>query len=99
MFFSRLSSIVTRHPWRVIAGWIAALLVLSSVAPALKTSTDQRNFLPRSYESVRAQRVAERAFPAHAGSSALFVIRRADRAPLRAGDRARITALTHQLAA
>jgi RND superfamily putative drug exporter len=99
MFFSRLASIVTTHPWRVIAAWIAALLVLVSVAPALRTSTDQKSFLPGSYESVRAQQVAERAFPAHAGSSALLVIRRADGARLGARDRARVIALAQQLAA
>ncbi|MGZ4275635.1 MAG: MMPL family transporter [Solirubrobacteraceae bacterium] len=98
MLLSKLPSLVTRHPWRVIAAWVAALLVLASVAPGLKTSTDEKSFLPRSYESVRAQQVAVRAFPDHAGTSALFVVRRGDGARLGAADRARVAGLARRLA-
>jgi RND superfamily putative drug exporter len=96
MFASWLSSVVTRHPWRVVAVWLVALVALTTLAPGLQTSSDQTDFLPRSYESVRAQAAAQRAFGS--GSvSALVVVDRADDSALTGADRDRVSVLAQEL--
>jgi RND superfamily putative drug exporter len=93
MVFRRLGVLVTRHPWRAVAAWILAFVVLGSVAPGLKTSGDQASFLPSKYEAVRAQHVAERAFPGSAGTSGVFVVRPEDGSRLSPADRRTVSAL------
>lgn len=61
--FKRLARLVVHHPWRVIAVWIVAAAVIVATAPALPTSTEQSDFLPRHYESIICA-----AFAASAGS-------------------------------
>jgi RND superfamily putative drug exporter len=97
MVFRVLGVVVTRHPWRVVGSWMLAFVVLVSVAPGLKTSGDQASFLPSKYESVRAQHVAERAFPGHAGTSGILVVRRADGLRMSPGDRRGVSALADEL--
>lgn len=94
--FSRLGSLVTRHPWWVIAVWVVAAAVIVAVAPSLASvsSSDQTNFLPSSYESMRAQALAERTFPQSAGATGVFVVQRADGAKLSAADLNRVAAFT-----
>lgn len=69
------------------------------LAPSLSevTSTDQGSFVPSSYESAKAIAVAKQHFAAGAGTSAVFVVRRTDQAPLTSTDRARIKELAHDL--
>jgi RND superfamily putative drug exporter len=94
--FSRLGLLVTRRPWWVIAVWVIAAAVIVMVAPSLSSvsSSDQTHFLPNSYESMKAQHLAERAFPQNAGATGVFVVQRADGARLTASDLNRIAALT-----
>ena len=97
--FARLSRFVVRHPWWVIAAWIAAVAVIVPLSPGLDevTNEDQTSFLPSSYESVQAQELGERVFPEQSGSSALFVLTRGDGAPLTPTDRARIADFAREL--
>src|SRR5689334_22299875 len=97
MIFRGISAFVLRHPWRVIAAWIVAAVVLGSFAPPLKTSGDQASFLPSSYEYVRAQHAAERAFPQHAGATGVVVVQRDDHGVLSVADRQRVDDFTHAL--
>jgi len=98
--FARLGTIVTAHPWRVIAVWIAAVAVIVPLAPSIASvsSSDQASFLPSSYESAQAQQLADRAFPSTSGASSLFVVKRDDGAALTAADRAKVAALAKALA-
>jgi putative drug exporter of the RND superfamily len=95
--FQRLGNVVVRHPWRVIAAWIVGALLLTTVAPGLKTTSDQSSFLPGSYESVKAQHLADQAFPESAGLSAVTVLKRSDNQPLSSADRTAVKQLAAAL--
>src|SRR3954463_4523396 len=89
----RLANAVTEHPVRFLLGWllvVAAVGFLTSPAGVVQRDdvmkADQTDFLPGRYESVRAFRLQEQAFPAPAGATSTIVIRRADRGPLTAAD-------------
>src|SRR5262245_52815984 len=99
--FARLGSIVTAHPWRVIAVWIAAVAVIVPLAPSIASvsSSDQASFLPSSYESARAQALADRAFPKTSGATSLFVVERADGARLAPADSEHVAAMAQTLSA
>jgi RND superfamily putative drug exporter len=99
--FARLGKIVTAHPWRVLAVWLAAVAVIVPLAPSLSSvsSSDQASFLPSSYESAKAQKLAERAFPRTSGATALFVVKRTDGGRLDAADGRRVAALAQAIAA
>jgi RND superfamily putative drug exporter len=90
--FDRLGSFVVRRAWWVIAGWLVAAVAIIGLSPSLSdiTSADQGSFLPESYESVQALKLADRAFPQQAISTATVVVKRVDGQPLTATDEARI---------
>jgi RND superfamily putative drug exporter len=91
----RLAHAVTEHPVRFVLGWLLAMVAIAALtSPASEVmKADQTDFLPGRYESVRAFRLQQQAFPAPKGATATVVIRRADRAPLAAADVKRATAL------
>lgn len=78
--FARIARFVIDNPWKVVAAWILAAVALVPVAPSLSsvTNSDQASFLPRSYESVKANVLAARYFPDSAGATATFVVARGD---------------------
>jgi putative drug exporter of the RND superfamily len=101
----RLANAVTRHPVRVLLIWlvaIAAVLALTSPGGVAERAdvmkSDQTDFLPDRYESVRAAQLEQRGFPAPDGATATIVVRRRDHAPLSAADIAGAGRLAHSLA-
>jgi len=96
--FTKFGRIVVRHPWKVLAIWLV-LLVGSFFAPPLadQVSTDQADFLPSRYESIQAQRLAERAFGQGDGATATIVVKRADGRALTATDTAEVGRLAQTL--
>src|SRR5215213_4555862 len=89
----RLATTVTRHPVRVLIVWlfaVAALLALTSPGSVVDRAdvmkSDQTEFLPDRYESVRAARLEQRGFPTPEGASATIVLRRHDKGRLTAAD-------------
>ncbi len=99
--FSKLARVVTTHPWKVMGAWLVGIAVVVALSPALGafTSNNNSSFLPASYQSVRAQAVASRSFPAEAGASGSIAVSRADHRPLTAGDQATVDRLATRLAA
>jgi RND superfamily putative drug exporter len=97
--FERLGKYVVAHPWRVIVLWVLVIAVIVPIAPKLSevTSADQGSFVPGKYESAKADLVATKHFAAGSGASAMFVVRRADRAKLTATDRARVEQFVRDL--
>jgi putative drug exporter of the RND superfamily len=96
----RLAIAVTNHPWRVLIAWIAiAAIAIGLTAPgsAVDSSkvmkSDQTNFLPNHYESVRAAQLQEAGFPRPDGATTTIVIRRGDHAALTNRDVVRATKL------
>jgi putative drug exporter of the RND superfamily len=105
-FFARLGRFVVTHPWRIIASWVVAAVVLTQVVspkglvdPASVRSNDQENFLPADDESARAHAIGAQAFPEPDGATATLVVTRADGGPLTAADSARVRQLTQRLEA
>jgi putative drug exporter of the RND superfamily len=105
-FFALLGRFVVTHPWRIIAVWVVAAVILTQVAspsglvdPASVKSSEQENFLPAEDESARAHAISSEAFPEPEGATATLVVTRADNAPLTAADAARVQELTQRLAA
>lgn len=84
--FTRLGMQVTAHPWRVIAIWVVAAAVIVAFSPGLPTTSDESEFLPRHYESIRAQEARTESFPTAFSPSVVVVFHRTDGKPLTAAD-------------
>lgn len=90
--FEKLTQFVVRRRWWIIAAWVLAAIVIVPFSPKLGdvTNSDESSFLPGSYESAQADKLAAEAFPEDAGATALLVYKRADGAALTSADRAAI---------
>ncbi|WP_447038486.1 MMPL family transporter [Streptomyces sp. DSM 118878] len=88
--FGRIGRFSVKRPWLTIAAWIVAAVALTGLAPELKSSTDQADFLPSHYESVQVGEIQERAFPEQDTAAAIVVFQRTDGAPLSKADKAEI---------
>ncbi|MBH0777642.1 MMPL family transporter [Nocardia bovistercoris] len=95
--FARLGRIVVHHPWKVIGLWVIAVIAVVSLAPTLTSTTDQSEFLPSHYESIKALSLQEQAFPQESAPAALIVFVRTDEAPLTEADTARVGAIAAAL--
>lgn len=97
--FSKLGRLVTANPWKVVLAWVIAVAVIVPLSPSLAevSNTDQTSFLPQGKESIRAQQLAEDAFPSASGANGLFVVSREDGGALDAADRAQVAELAAAL--
>jgi RND superfamily putative drug exporter len=89
--FAGLGRFVTRFPWFVIAGWIVLAVLVVSLAPALTSTQDESEFLPKHYESIRAAQVQDEEFPSQFQTGAIMVFDRTDGGELTAADSAKVT--------
>ncbi|MFI6053680.1 MMPL family transporter [Streptomyces violascens] len=91
-----LTGYSTRHPWKVIALWAVLGLALVALAPTLFARVTQNqtgNFLPRSYDSAAALRIAEERFGVDPDTTTVTVlVGRADGRPLGTADQKRVEA-------
>ncbi|MET8356358.1 MMPL family transporter [Micromonospora sp. NPDC005171] len=99
--FERLGRFVVGRAWWVIAGWVLAAAAIILTTPSLSdiTSADQESFLPRSYESVQATELGQKAFPQQATATAIIVVKRADGQKLTPADEAKVGQLAQSLKA
>ena len=100
--FAWLGRAVVRHPWRVIALWIVAAVAVIATSPGLPTTTNESSFLPKSYESIRAADLQNRAFPQTGdvtSAAAIIVFARADGAKLTSADSAKVERIATALRA
>ena len=98
--FAGLGKAVVRHPWRVIALWIMAAVAVIATSPGLPTTTNESSFLPKTYESIRAADLQDKAFPqtGHVTSAAaVIVFARADHGRLTSADSAKIATIAESL--
>jgi RND superfamily putative drug exporter len=86
--FRLVGRLASRHPWYVLAGWLVVAVIVIATAPKLSATSDQSEFLPSHYESIRAATVQERAFPSQTSPGAILVFDRADGGPLTEEDSA-----------
>ncbi|MBJ7357354.1 MMPL family transporter [Nocardioides sp.] len=77
--FAALGRLASRRPWYVIAVWVLFAGLVIAFAPSLKTTTDQAEFLPEKYESIKAATLQADEFPdTNATVGAIVVLDRAD---------------------
>ncbi|MEU3373741.1 MULTISPECIES: MMPL family transporter [unclassified Streptomyces] len=88
--FGRIGRFTVNRPWLVILAWIVATVALATLAPTLKSSTDQADFLPSRYESVQVTKIQEKAFPQQETPAAVVVFQRTDGGRLTAADKATV---------
>lgn len=95
--FARLGALVVHHPWKVIGLWLVLTVAVVAAAPALKSTTDQSEFLPSHYESIRAMQLQQEAFPQSTAPAAIIVVAREDAAPLTDADSAAVARIGTEL--
>lgn len=97
--FVALARSVIAHPWRTIAIWLVAAVVAIVLSPSLSTYTtsNQQSFLPGSFESVKAQNVGNKYFPAQSGATGSLVISRNDAGKLTSSDQQKVQGLVTSL--
>ncbi|WP_372735560.1 MMPL family transporter [Nocardioides sp.] len=84
--FAFLGRSAARRPWWTIAGWVIAAALVIVLAPKFEATTDQSDFLPRDYESIRALDLQAKAFPDQTSPGAVVVFDRVDGAKLKRQD-------------
>ena len=95
--FSALGRFVTRRPWTVLATWIALAVVVIATAPGLTATTDEAEFLPKQYESIKAANLQDKAFPSQGAPGAILVFDRKDGGKLTAEDSATVESIVNEL--
>jgi RND superfamily putative drug exporter len=96
--FRLLGRFVTRHPWYLLLGWVIVAGVVIGTAPKLSATSDQSEFLPKQYESIRAATLQQKAFPTQSSPGAILVFDRTDGKPLTAHDSADVQSVVRSLA-
>jgi RND superfamily putative drug exporter len=95
--FGALGRLATRHPWSVIVGWVVISVVVIVTAPKLNATSDQSEFLPAHYESIKAATLQQKAFPTRSSPGAILVFDREDEQPLTRQDSADVQAVVEAL--
>ena len=97
--FTVLARMVIAHPWRTIVVWVIAAGVAIGLSASLSsvTTSNQQSFLPKSFESVRAQDVGNKYFPAQSGATGSLVISRQDGGTLTQTDQSKVSSLATSL--
>ena len=84
----------------VIALWVVAAAAVILTSPGLPTTSNESSFLPKSYESIRAMALQDKAFPQSGNvtsAAAIIVFSRADGGKLTAADSAKVAGITRSL--
>jgi RND superfamily putative drug exporter len=95
--FSALGRFTTRKPWIVIGIWVIAAVVIISLAPKLTSTSNEADFLPKHYESIKALDLQQEEFAEATQPGAILVFDRADSKPLTAEDSADVEKIVAEL--
>ncbi|MFC1412309.1 MMPL family transporter [Streptacidiphilus sp. N1-12] len=95
--FHRIGRTVVRHPIWTIVAWLVAAVVIAMTAPTLASNSDESSFLPKSYESIQAMQLQQKAFPAAFTPAAEALYQRTDGGTLTAADKAQIAKINKEL--
>ncbi|MFF9090668.1 MMPL family transporter [Streptomyces sp. NPDC014991] len=95
--FRRIGNAVVRHPVWTIVAWLIAAVAIVATAPSLPSNSDESSFLPKSYESIKAAQLQERAFPSAFTPSAIALYQRTDGGKLTAADQKDVARITSDL--
>ncbi|MEY9966447.1 RND superfamily putative drug exporter [Streptacidiphilus sp. MAP12-16] len=97
--FHRIGRTVVRHPIWTIVAWIVAAVVIVMTAPTLASNSDESSFLPKSYESIQAMELQQKAFPTAFTPAAEVLYQRTDGLALTPADKTAVLQLNKDLAA
>ncbi|GGU92167.1 putative membrane protein [Streptomyces filipinensis] len=95
--FRRIGNTVVRHPVWTIVAWLIAAVAIVATAPSLPSNSDESSFLPKSYESIKAADLQQKAFPSAFTPSAIALYQRTDGGTLTAADKQDIARITTEL--
>lgn len=95
--FKTLGVFITRFRWLVIAAWIVLAAVVVTFSPKLTSTTDNSEFLPGHYESIKALTLQNKAFPAQTTTGAVLVFDRKDGGKLTTADTAKVASVSKAL--
>lgn len=95
--FRRIGAAVVRHPVWTIVAWLIAAVAIVATAPGLPSNSDESSFLPKSYESIQAADLQQKAFPSAFTPSAIALYQRTDGGRLTAADQKDIARITTEL--
>jgi putative drug exporter of the RND superfamily len=95
--FRSIGNAVVRHPVWTIVAWLIAAVAIVATAPSLPSNSDESSFLPKSYESIKAAQLQEKAFPSAFTPSAIALYHRTDGAELSAADKKDVARITSEL--
>ena len=88
--FAALGRVASRRPWYVIGAWIVLAVLVVAFHPTVESTTDQADFLPDKYESIKATNLISEAFPQQQDNGATVVFDRTDGKALSDADVAKI---------
>ncbi|WP_300681347.1 MMPL family transporter [Nocardioides sp.] len=91
--FAALGRLASQRPWFVIATWLILAVLIAAFAPSMKSSSDQSDFLPHHYESIKATNLLSDAFPSKQDVGATVVFDHEDGSALSAADLTKIDAI------
>ncbi|MGK5639577.1 MMPL family transporter [Streptomyces sp. URMC 126] len=97
--FRRIGTAVVRHPVWTILAWLIAAVAIVATAPSLPSNSDESSFLPKSYESIKAADIQDKAFPSSFTPTATALYRRSDGGELTAADKKDVARITAALGA
>ncbi|MFF8997665.1 MMPL family transporter [Streptomyces achromogenes] len=95
--FRRIGNAVVRHPIWTIVAWLIAAVAIVATAPGLPSNSDESSFLPKSYESIKAADLQQKAFPSAFTPSAIALYERTDGGKLTAADQKDVARITTEL--
>ncbi len=95
--FASLGRFVSRRPWYVIGAWVLLAVVVVALAPSLQTTTDESEFLPDHYESIKAAQVQADEFADSTTPAAILVFQREDDGELTEEDQQEVGRIAEEL--
>ena len=95
--FASLGRFVTRRPWYVIGAWVVLAVFVGLAAPSLDTTTDEAEFLPDHYESIKAAEVQADEFADSTTPAAILVFQREDEGELTDDDKTEVSRIAEEL--
>jgi RND superfamily putative drug exporter len=98
---NQLGKFITRNRWWVIGVWVVVSIAITAFSPKLSsvTSSDQTSFLPGKYESSKAQKLADKAFPQSNDDTEILLVTRKDGGRLTPTDVGTTAVMAQQFAA
>ncbi len=95
----KLGDFVVKRRWWIVAFWLVAAILIVSLSPQLSsiTSNDQSSFIPSSYESIQATKVAQKVSAHSTAPTDIIVFSRADGKVLTAQDQQMVDAMVKDL--